>query len=57
MKSKLKLFLDWGITFEKPYITEEKAQRKVYYADKNTLETNILKDRDYTAQNRACRPF
>ena len=43
MKSKLKLFLDWGISFEKPYITAEKAHRKVHYADKKVLEDNILK--------------
>ncbi len=41
MKSKLKLFLDWGITFEKSYQSEENAHRKVYYADKKTLEENI----------------
>lgn len=43
MKTKLKLFLDWGITFDKPYITEEKCHRKVYYADKDELEQNILR--------------
>lgn len=43
MKTKLKLFLDWGITFDKPYITEEKSHRKVYYADKDELEQNILR--------------
>ena len=43
MKSKLRLFLDWGIFFDKPYITEEKSHRKVYYGDKDVLEFNILK--------------
>lgn len=43
MKTKLKLFLDWGITFDKPYVTEEKSHRKVYYADKDELEQNILR--------------
>lgn len=43
MKSKLRLFLDWGITFEKPYETEEKSHRKVSYADKEELEENIIK--------------
>ena len=42
MKSKLRLFLDWGIFFGKPYITEEKSNRKVYYGDKDTLEYNIM---------------
>lgn len=42
MKSKLRLFLEWGITFEKPYETEEKSHRKVSYADKEELEKNII---------------
>ena len=41
MQSKLRLFLDWGITFDKPYVMEEKSHRKVFYADKHTLEENI----------------
>ena len=43
MKTKLRLFLDWGITFEKAYETEEKSHRKVYYADKEELEENIMR--------------
>lgn len=43
MQTKLKLFLDWGITFDKIYETEERSCRKVYYADKEELEENILK--------------
>lgn len=43
MKTKLRLFLDWGITFEKTYETEEKSHRKVYYADKEELEENIIR--------------
>lgn len=43
MKTKLRLFLDWGITFGKPYAVEEKSHRKVTYADKQTLEMNILR--------------
>ena len=33
MRTKLKLFLKWGITFEEPYEIEEKSARKVAYAD------------------------
>lgn len=43
MKTRLKLFLDWGITFDTPYEIEEKSHRKVYYADKEELEKNILR--------------
>lgn len=43
MQTKLKLFCDWGITFDKTYETKECAHRKVYYADKEELMENILK--------------
>ena len=42
MQTKLRLFLDWGITFDKSYEMEEKSNRKVCYADKQTLEENII---------------
>ena len=42
IQTKLRLFLDWGITFEKPYESEEKSHRRVYYADKEELEQNII---------------
>ena len=42
MQIKLRLFLDWGITFDKPYEMEEKSNRKVRYADKHTLEENVI---------------
>ncbi|MBU5314551.1 type IV secretory system conjugative DNA transfer family protein [Tissierella carlieri] len=41
MRTVLRLFLDWGITFGKLYIMEEKSYRRVFYADKETLEENI----------------
>ncbi len=43
MQTRLRLFLDWGITFGKQYAIEEKAHRKVMYADKQTLEENIVR--------------
>lgn len=43
MQTKLRLFLDWGITFDKPYEMEEKSNRKVRYADKHTLEENVIR--------------
>ncbi|WP_313527752.1 VirD4-like conjugal transfer protein, CD1115 family [Anaerotignum sp.] len=46
MQTRLKLFLDWGITFDKTYETEERSHRKVYYADKEELMENILKSMD-----------
>ncbi len=43
MKTKLKLFLRWGITFEEPYKMEEKSARKVAYADKQEIEEEIIR--------------
>ena len=45
MKVKLKLFFDWGITFDEahPYTVTENANRTVEYADKQELIDRILK--------------
>lgn len=43
MRTKLKLFLKWGITFEEPYEIEEKSARKVAYADKQEIEEEIIR--------------
>ena len=57
MRTRLQLFLDWGITFERSYSVSEKAQRKVAYADKSELEQNIIRrhlaciDEDYAASD------
>ena len=45
MRTRLRLFLDWGITFGKPYAVEEKSHRKVAYADKHTLERSIARQK------------
>lgn len=42
MRIQLRLFLDWGIRFEKPYEVQEKAQRPVSYANKQMLEQAII---------------
>jgi len=42
MKTRLRLFLDWGITFREPYQTPEHGQRKVYYAGRQELEQAII---------------
>ena len=43
MKTRLRLFSDWGITFGSPYSVSEKAQREVAYANRRELEINIMK--------------
>ena len=49
MQTKLRLFLDWGITFGEPYITPEHAARPVAYASRQELFLHI--DRAYGKKN------
>lgn len=49
MRVKLRLFLDWGIRFGKPYEVPEKSQRPVAYADKQELEEAIIR-RHYASE-------
>ena len=41
MQTRLRLFLEWGITFGEPYQVPQRAARKVYYANKAEL-TNAI---------------
>ena len=45
MKVKLKLFFNWGITFddENPYMVTENANRKVVYADQKALSDAVMR--------------
>ena len=43
MRTRLRLFLEWGITFGKPYHVPEKAARKVYYASRAELTSAIYR--------------
>jgi type IV secretion system protein VirD4 len=43
MRTRLKLFTEWGITFGKPYEIEEKSARKVEYADRFELEAELIR--------------
>lgn len=42
MKTKLKLFFNWGIQFEKPLEMPDRGSRPVHYAGKLELERAIL---------------
>ena len=41
MRTRLRLFLDWGITFEEPYTVPERVNRAVAYADRKALEEKL----------------
>ncbi|MBR0600055.1 VirD4-like conjugal transfer protein, CD1115 family [Sinanaerobacter chloroacetimidivorans] len=43
MRTRLKLFLEWGIVFGKPYKIAEQSARRVEYADRFTLEEEIIR--------------
>ena len=49
MRTRLRLFLEWGITFEEPYIVPERADRAVAYANREDLERNLPQSN--TAEN------
>ena len=55
MKTRLRLFLDWGITFGEPYQTPEHGQRKVYYAGREELEAAI-QNRYWTGPEQETKP-
>lgn len=41
--AKLRLYFEWGVTFDEPvYIIEEKSRRKTRYIQKDALRTKIL---------------
>lgn len=42
MKTRLKLFFNWGIQFEKPLEMPDRGSRPVHYAGKLELERAIL---------------
>lgn len=42
MQTKLRLFLDWGITFDEPYQIEERVNRSISYADRDELLRSIV---------------
>ena len=46
MKTRLRLFLDWGITFEDAYTVPERADRRVRYAGCEELERSIARQRN-----------
>ena len=41
MRTRLKLFLDWGITFGEPHQVSDRGRRKVFYADCKELEAAV----------------
>ena len=41
MRTRLRLFLEWGITLEEPYIVPERVDRAVAYANREDLERNL----------------
>ena len=42
MRTRLRLFLEWGITFEEPYIVPERADRAVAYKDESVSADELL---------------
>ena len=53
MRTRLRLFLDWGITFEEPYQVPERATRKVAYAGKELLVEAIQRSQVQRSEKKA----
>ena len=51
MRTRLRLFLDWGITFGAPYIVPERANREVAYANRVDLEQNLPQSNKFVGQD------
>jgi len=49
MRTRIRLFLDWGITFNSTYVLPEQAARTVVYAYRQELE-NSIKERSGTTE-------
>lgn len=46
MQTRLRLFLDWGITFGKPLLMPDRGNRGVSYAQRSVLEENIARQKN-----------
>ena len=55
MQTRLRLFLDWGISFGEPYLLPERDARTVAYASKQELEQAISR-RCHTQQTESDTP-
>lgn len=44
MRTRLRLFLEWGITFDEPYVLQDKGAREVAYASKEELLQRIVNE-------------
>ena len=43
MRTRLRLFLEWGITFEEPYTVPPRKDTQVKYADRKELLNSIVR--------------
>ena len=52
MRTRLRLFLEWGITFEEPYIVPPRENTQVQYAGRKELLNSIMQRYEF-AQSRS----
>ena len=58
MRTHLRLFLQWGITFGKPYVVPERADRAVDYANRVDLERSLPRtDKAQEQANKRAKTF
>ena len=53
MMTRLRLFLDWGITFEEPYVVPARENRTVHYAGRAELMRSIAEAQHRTPRGQS----
>lgn len=56
MKTRLRLYFEWGISFLEPYAIPEKSGRMVEYADKEAVERKITGEKTMDPKARTASP-
>ena len=57
MRTRLRLFLEWGITFEEPYIVPPRENAQVQYAGRRELMSSIMQRYEFTQSRSGATPL
>ena len=57
MRTRLRLFLEWGITFEEPYIVPPREDAQVRYAGRRELMNSIMQRYEFAQSRSGAMPL
>lgn len=57
MRTRLRLFLEWGITFEEPYIVLPRENAQVRYAGRKELLNSIMQRYEFSQSRSGATPL